>query len=198
MALANNSVTESIVVQNNSLLVIPDGLTLTITSGHDITIELISGVLIQSGGALIIIAPSIQDFDGDGIFDNVDSCPSQPENYNGYQDTDGCPDTPPISPDHIISIEEGSGIQGCEEFNECFFPFLIEIIPGDAVSWINNDSVNHTVVSGTPSNPSGTFNSEEFSPGNTFVFTFNTPGIYSYYCSIHPWMVGQIAVEAEA
>jgi len=35
------------------------------------------------------------DTDGDGIPDFNDACPNQPENFNGYQDEDGCPDTPP-------------------------------------------------------------------------------------------------------
>ena len=37
------------------------------------------------------------DTDGDGINDNVDQCPTRAETRNNYQDTDGCPDTPPSS-----------------------------------------------------------------------------------------------------
>jgi len=36
------------------------------------------------------------DSDGDGIDDIWDSCTYDSENYNGYLDTDGCPDTAPI------------------------------------------------------------------------------------------------------
>ncbi len=36
------------------------------------------------------------DTDGDGIFDLSDGCINQPETLNGFQDTDGCPDTVPI------------------------------------------------------------------------------------------------------
>ena len=36
-----------------------------------------------------------KDSDGDGIADSNDACPTQPETFNGYQDTDGCPDTAP-------------------------------------------------------------------------------------------------------
>lgn len=32
------------------------------------------------------------DKDGDGIPDDVDKCPTEPETYNGFEDTDGCPD----------------------------------------------------------------------------------------------------------
>jgi outer membrane protein OmpA-like peptidoglycan-associated protein len=32
------------------------------------------------------------DKDGDGILDNVDKCPEEPEDKDGFQDEDGCPD----------------------------------------------------------------------------------------------------------
>jgi outer membrane protein OmpA-like peptidoglycan-associated protein len=34
----------------------------------------------------------IGDRDGDGILDDVDKCPNEPEDFDGYQDADGCPD----------------------------------------------------------------------------------------------------------
>jgi OmpA-OmpF porin, OOP family len=39
-----------------------------------------------------IFEPSIGDRDGDGIKDDVDKCPDEPEDFDGFQDTDGCPD----------------------------------------------------------------------------------------------------------
>jgi len=48
-------------------------------------------------GALVLLTllalagPAI-DTDGDGIPDDVDKCPNDAETYNGYQDSDGCPD----------------------------------------------------------------------------------------------------------
>jgi OmpA-OmpF porin, OOP family len=36
--------------------------------------------------------PGPRDKDGDGILDDVDQCPSTPEDKDGYQDADGCPD----------------------------------------------------------------------------------------------------------
>lgn len=32
------------------------------------------------------------DYDGDGIPDATDRCPTRPETQNGFQDDDGCPD----------------------------------------------------------------------------------------------------------
>jgi len=36
--------------------------------------------------------PRSPDQDGDGIFDESDKCPDQPEDYDNFQDKDGCPD----------------------------------------------------------------------------------------------------------
>ncbi len=39
--------------------------------------------------------PPPPDTDGDGIIDKLDKCPLEPENYNGFEDTDGCRDDLP-------------------------------------------------------------------------------------------------------
>ena len=38
-------------------------------------------------------APRVHDRDGDGIDDELDQCPDLPEDKDGFQDEDGCPDT---------------------------------------------------------------------------------------------------------
>lgn len=45
--------------------------------------------------------PKPGDRDGDGILDPDDKCADQPENYNGFEDTDGCPDDPDTDSDKI-------------------------------------------------------------------------------------------------
>ena len=37
----------------------------------------------------------VHDKDADGILDEVDKCPEQPETKNGFEDSDGCPDELP-------------------------------------------------------------------------------------------------------
>ncbi len=39
-----------------------------------------------------IFEPSIGDRDGDGIKDDLDKCPDDPEDFDGFKDEDGCPD----------------------------------------------------------------------------------------------------------
>jgi hypothetical protein len=40
----------------------------------------------------LVWAPRIHDQDGDGIPDDVDQCPPLPEDFDGFEDEDGCPD----------------------------------------------------------------------------------------------------------
>jgi outer membrane protein OmpA-like peptidoglycan-associated protein len=39
----------------------------------------------------------VNDRDGDGIPDELDKCPDEPETYNGFEDADGCPDRGVVS-----------------------------------------------------------------------------------------------------
>ncbi|HEY0993276.1 MAG TPA: hypothetical protein VGD80_39760, partial [Kofleriaceae bacterium] len=40
----------------------------------------------------IVFEPNVGDRDGDGIKDDLDRCPDDPEDFDGWQDEDGCPD----------------------------------------------------------------------------------------------------------
>jgi len=46
------------------------------------------------------------DRDGDGIPDNDDTCPDDPETYNAYDDNDGCPDDPDTDKDLIADSKD--------------------------------------------------------------------------------------------
>jgi hypothetical protein len=57
------------------------------------------------------------------------------------------------------------------------------------VTWINRDIVRHTVTSSD-----GLFDSGRLSAGGRFNYTFDEPGTYGYFCTIHPLMRGTIIV----
>ncbi len=40
----------------------------------------------------IVFEPNIGDRDGDGLKDDIDKCPDDPEDFDGFEDEDGCPD----------------------------------------------------------------------------------------------------------
>jgi len=60
---------------------------------------------------------------------------------------------------------------------------------GGTVTVTNNDSTTHTWTSSD-----GGFDSSGISPGESFEFTFEEAGTYSYFCNIHPTMTGSITV----
>lgn len=52
-----------------------------------------AGVPDFRGFAGVRYAPRARDRDNDGILDNDDACPDEPEDKDGFEDSDGCPDT---------------------------------------------------------------------------------------------------------
>ena len=78
--------------------------------------------------------------------------------------------------------------------NFAYQPAEITIPVGTTVTWVNNDSVVHNVISGTRGNPTGLIQSPDILGGETFSFTFEEPGTYEYYCSYHSGMSATITV----
>lgn len=70
----------------------------------------------------------------------------------------------------------------------------VTVEAGTTVTWDNQDSVAHTVTSGTPDNPSGEFDEELPADGEATV-TVDEPGTYEYWCRIHPSMTAELVVE---
>jgi plastocyanin len=73
-----------------------------------------------------------------------------------------------------------------------FLPAELRVSLGTVVTWENRDSSPHNVASSV--NPRA-FRSRTMAPGETFEFTFATPGTHRYFCSLHPHMQGLVIVE---
>ena len=82
--------------------------------------------------------------------------------------------------------------------NIAYSPQAMSVAAGTTVTWINEDSVFHTITSGssngTTATPDGNFDSGEVQTGEIYAHTFDSIGTFDYYCIPHPWMVGQIQV----
>lgn len=76
-----------------------------------------------------------------------------------------------------------------------FSPAQLTITQGTTVTWTNYDTAPHTV---TVSSGPVTFSSPELEKGQSFTYTFTTPGTYSYYCAVHPDMTATVVVKAKA
>ena len=83
---------------------------------------------------------------------------------------------------------------GCEETDGCYVPSVYEAPVGEPITWTNEDSAFHTVTAGTYDSPAGTFDSGYMDPYDSYTLSFNAPGTYEYYCTLHPWMEGAVII----
>ena len=74
--------------------------------------------------------------------------------------------------------------------NFSFGPANVTIPIGTTVTWTNNDDIPHTVRA-----VDGSFHSKAMDTADSYSFTFAKPGVYSYFCSVHPKMVGKVVVK---
>jgi plastocyanin len=90
----------------------------------------------------------------------------------------------PVSPargaDTIVNID-----------NFTFNPPRVTVQAGTIVTWQNHDDIPHTVAASKK-----LFKSKTLDTDDKFSFTFATPGVYEYFCSLHPHMKGMIVVRA--
>lgn len=84
---------------------------------------------------------------------------------------------------------------GCEKTDSCYTPSKIVIKQGNPVTWVNEDAAFHSVTSGYYDEPSEIFDSGYLDPEESFTFIFENIGTYDYFCTLHPWMKGQVIVE---
>ena len=76
--------------------------------------------------------------------------------------------------------------------NFTFNPQRITVKAGTTVTWHNGDDIPHTVASSARA-----FKSKVMDTDGEFSFAFSTPGVYEYFCSLHPHMTGTVVVEAQ-
>lgn len=85
------------------------------------------------------------------------------------------------------ALSDQIGIQ-----NFKFGPNPLTVPVGSRVTWVNRDEEPHTVTSADPADP---FKSAALDTGDKFSVTFDKPGSYKYFCSVHPFMVGTVVVK---
>ena len=82
-----------------------------------------------------------------------------------------------------------SGVTQVAIQNYAYQPAIIQVSAGTTVTWTNQDAVAHTVTfRNAPEH------SSLMQQGQTYRYTFATPGTYHYDCAVHPYMVGTVIV----
>jgi len=83
----------------------------------------------------------------------------------------------------------GAGAKQVVVDNFSFAPAMAAVAIGSTVTWTNRDDVPHNIVS-----TGQKFKSPVLDTDEQFSHTFDAPGTYEYFCSIHPKMTGQVVV----
>ena len=118
--------------------------------------------------------------------------------------------SPAYAYEYVIDIPFGAYNPELNTPAEVWYsPPQMLITEGDTITWYNDDRESHTVTSGESSGrygwmsnrdfgtPDGIFDSGNFAPGESWSYKFEEPGIFQYFCIIHPWMEGVVVVEAK-
>ncbi len=98
--------------------------------------------------------------------------------------------------EHVVIISSGAfippeGWAGEMRFDNRYFnPSNLTISRGDAVKWVNMDSVTHTVTDVSGRN----LFDKVLNPNESFTVQFIETGRFIYICTVHPWKAGLIEV----
>src|ERR687894_283083 len=95
-----------------------------------------------------------------------------------------------------LTILEGSAIQGSPDYD----PDELTAAAGSEVTVVNQDTLPHTVTSGTsPTDPNSAqlFDTSLINGGESATLSLAqvSAGQYGYYCLVHPYMTGSIVVQ---
>lgn len=89
-------------------------------------------------------------------------------------------------------VQQDAPFTGVTHMNMQHFAYQmtnIQVRVGTTVTWTNQDSAPHSVTF-----KNGMMDSGLLYQGQSFSYTFNKPGTYQYYCSVHPYMVATVTV----
>ncbi len=73
----------------------------------------------------------------------------------------------------------------------------LTISVGTTVTWTNQDRDTHTSTSGEGSEFDGVWDSKFLEQGEQFSTTFSQPGVFPYWCRLHPRMRATVTVEVQ-
>lgn len=125
--------------------------------------------------AILIIAGGIYFFKNqNSISTPKTSTPSPAQNQN--------PVTQPAPTPVLNQVIRNVNITGF-----AFSPASLTVRKGETIVWTNKDPAPHTVTGGD-------LKSNALGQNETYSFTYDKTGSFSYYCSLHPSMKGTITV----
>jgi plastocyanin len=172
------------------------------TQGVFTNLNLVLDILESIQGNLTLIAASDSISSSDDDNDEIDVSRQTTEEEQqeqeaitrddipiGDDNTDDSNDTATSTITDVSIVPDSSSLT-----DDAYDPTPIQINVGDTITWTNDDSQPHTVTADENAVPTGQFDSGIMAPAATWEHTFDTPSNYSYYCILHPNMVGTVIV----
>jgi amicyanin len=102
------------------------------------------------------------------------------------------PATAPAAPAPAAPAHGGHSMSADVTMNDlAFSPADVTVPAGSTVTWTNKEDAPHTVTS----KGGGALKSKNLQKGDTYSHMFMTAGTYSYYCTVHPNMMGKVTVQ---
>jgi plastocyanin len=89
-----------------------------------------------------------------------------------------------------IAGPAGAATRNINIYGSTFSPTAVTITQGDTITWVNRDNANHQVLA-----DKGQFVSPILRPKQTYSFTFQAPGTYTFKDELYPKHRGQIVVK---
>lgn len=97
-----------------------------------------------------------------------------------------------LSQNATIIIPNGNSAIASGAF---YLPLNLEVMRGTTVTWQNEDNIGHVIQSQDGhGNLVSMYNSGILHTGDIFSYKFVKPGMYYYFCTIHPWRTGVITI----
>lgn len=150
------------------------------TQGQTFTMTLDgSRVFATSGGSLWKVSADMQSSDTDMILNYLVT------GKDLYPTVD-------LSQNATIIIPNGNSAIANRAF---YVPLNLEVMRGTTVTWQNEDNIGHVIQSQDGhGNLVSMYNSGILNTGDSFSYKFVKPGMYYYFCTIHPWRTGVVTV----
>ncbi len=93
----------------------------------------------------------------------------------------GAPQAPVVADASQVNVE-------IADFD--FSPRELTVQDGTAITWANSDSAPHDAT-----DEAGSWGTGILKQGESATITFDSPGTYAYFCTIHPDMKATLVVE---
>lgn len=88
-----------------------------------------------------------------------------------------------------VALAQDGATKGVVIHDYAFAPATLTVAKGTRVTWVNRDDSPHTVTASDKQ-----FRSPASDTDDTFAHTFDQPGRFAYFCTLHPQMVGTVEV----